>query len=521
MTISSAYVPDTYAGTGSLDTFAITFAFLSVGTNVKVSVKVDSTGVITLKTAATHYNVTGSNVVFTAGNIPASGETVILELNPDFQQTSDYQENAAFPAATLETDLDERTLEGQINNDSVTRSLKIDADLAATVSTDIVATSSGAEIADKVVKVNGAGTGFEIADLGTLEAVTLPVSVANGGTGSASLTSDAVLTGTGTSAVTAESTVSVVAGVLTATSGATITGAVTLDNGATSAGSIDFKEDSDNGTNAVTLIGPASTADVTVTLPAATDTLVGKATTDTLTNKTIDANGTGNSISNIDVADLANGTDGELITWDAAGAPTVIDPGTATHILTSNGAGAPSSFQAAPAGDMVFISSATASASASIAFTDLSSTYRDYLLVLSNVYAATSAAELLVRTSTDNGSTYDSGASDYLWMTLRANTGLGTPLSTDDADTGIRIVEDANNSTNRRINGWVRLHDPAAALDTCVTYHTAYYTSGAVSRTIMGSGFRASAGDVDAVQVIFSAGNITSGTISLYGIIAS
>ena len=61
-----------------------------------------------------------------------------------------------------------------------------------------------------------------------------------------------------------------------------------LKNGATSAGFLEFFEDSDNGTNKVTLIGPASTADVTVTLPAAADTLVGKATTDTLTNKSID-----------------------------------------------------------------------------------------------------------------------------------------------------------------------------------------------------------------------------------------
>ena len=73
-----------------------------------------------------------------------------------------------------------------------------------------------------------------------------------------------------------------------------ITGLPTLSNGATSAGYLDFKEDSDNGTNRVRLIGPASTADVEVTLPAAADTLVGKATTDDFTNKTFNANGTGN-----------------------------------------------------------------------------------------------------------------------------------------------------------------------------------------------------------------------------------
>ena len=75
-----------------------------------------------------------------------------------------------------------------------------------------------------------------------------------------------------------------------------------LKNGATSAGFLEFFEDSDNGTNKVTLIGPASTADVTVTLPAAADTLVGKATTDTLTNKTID------SANNTLTLDLSEGT---------------------------------------------------------------------------------------------------------------------------------------------------------------------------------------------------------------------
>jgi len=79
------------------------------------------------------------------------------------------------------------------------------------------------------------------------------------------------------------------------------------------------------------------------------ETITSASTTDTFTNKTFDANGTGNSLSNVDVADLANGTDGELITWSAAGAPTTVGAGTADQVLTSNGAGAAPTFQAAPA----------------------------------------------------------------------------------------------------------------------------------------------------------------------------
>lgn len=108
----------------------------------------------------------------------------------------------------------------------------------------------------------------------------------------------------------------------------------TVSNGATTAGRILFKEDSDNGSNSVTLIGPASTADVTVTLPAAAGTLLLSpgagfpADTDgagTLAARTITA-GTGISV--------ANGA-------GAAGNPTVsLD--TATTPQYSSGAGSAS-----------------------------------------------------------------------------------------------------------------------------------------------------------------------------------
>jgi len=49
----------------------------------------------------------------------------------------------------------------------------------------------------------------------------------------------------------------------------------------------------------------------------------------------------------ITLAKIASGTDGEMITWDASGNPAAVAVGTATHVLTSNGAGAAPTFQAA------------------------------------------------------------------------------------------------------------------------------------------------------------------------------
>ena len=70
----------------------------------------------------------------------------------------------------------------------------------------------------------------------------------------------------------------------------------------------------------------------------------------TLQGVTFDANGTNNTLSNVDVADLADGTDGELITWDASGNPATVAVGTSGQVLTSNGAGAAPTFQNNAAG---------------------------------------------------------------------------------------------------------------------------------------------------------------------------
>jgi hypothetical protein len=92
------------------------------------------------------------------------------------------------------------------------------------------------------------------------------------------------------------------------------------------------------GTNNFKITGASTSGTRVITLPDATDTLVGKATTDTFTNKTFDANGTGNSLSNVDmsadvtgVLPVANGgtgatslTDGGILLGSNTGAITAM-----------------------------------------------------------------------------------------------------------------------------------------------------------------------------------------------------
>ena len=85
---------------------------------------------------------------------------------------------------------------------------------------------------------------------------------------------------------------------------------------------------------------------------AATATLAANVTTNANLTGPVTSVGNATAIANgaIALAKLANGTDGEIPTWDSSGVITTVPVGTAGQVLTSNGAGAAPTFQTAAGG---------------------------------------------------------------------------------------------------------------------------------------------------------------------------
>lgn len=76
-----------------------------------------------------------------------------------------------------------------------------------------------------------------------------------------------------------------------------------------------------------------------------TDPVIISSTAPTITQVLKATSGTAASWQTLSYTDLADGTDGELITWSAAGEPAVVGAGNVGQVLTSAGAGAVPTFQ--------------------------------------------------------------------------------------------------------------------------------------------------------------------------------
>ena len=131
--------------------------------------------------------------------------------------------------------------------------------------------------------------------------------------------------------------------------------------------------------------------------------------------------------------------DGQLLIGQTGGRPLAANL-TACGFNITNGAGSISLDTISTGQDYVRISTATAASSATIDFTSLSSTYFLYIVVIANLAPVTDGAILYMRTSSNNGISYDSTAGNYSWNECGADNTDAIRAGDSTSDTGIKIL---------------------------------------------------------------------------------
>ena len=170
MTISSTTVKNSYSGDGSTTAFSYTFKIFA-NSDLQVIIR-SSTGAETVKTITTHYNVSGAgdanggSVTFTSGNIPASGETVVIRRAVPQTQSIDYIANDPFPAESHEEGLDRSMMTIQQMQEELDRSIKLSRTNTMT-STEF--TVGATDRANKVLSFDSSGELSVTQELGTFK----------------------------------------------------------------------------------------------------------------------------------------------------------------------------------------------------------------------------------------------------------------------------------------------------------------------------------------------------------------
>jgi len=188
---------------------------------------------------------------------------------------------------------------------------------------------------------------------------------------------------------------------------------------------------------------------------------------------------------------LAAGSNGEVLTL-AAGVPSWAVAGAGTIVLDP-------------------IETQTVSGVSSINFTTLSTDYYAFMLMF-RITVDNDGAEIHIRTSTNGGSSYDSGSSDYTWAITENGTGRVSATSAE-----IKIIQEVGNTGDEFATGVLWLIDPHTANDTAVVATCGANSTSGSWRDNNGGGCRLQSTAVDAFQIKADSGNI-DGTVQLYGL---
>ena len=175
---------------------------------------------------------------------------------------------------------------------------------------------------------------------------------------------------------------------------------------------------------------------------------------------------------------------------------------------------------------ITFISSQTASNSASLSFTSgLDSTYKAYKFVFSNIRPATDAVKFQFNLSTDAGSNYNVTKTTTYFSAYHYESDAGDGLNYDTGNDLAQSTSDqplahyVGNGADESTSGSLTLFNPSSTV--YVKHFIAnfnQYRADNITENDYSAGYGNTTSAINAIRFQFSSGNIADGKIYLYGI---
>ena len=178
-------------------------------------------------------------------------------------------------------------------------------------------------------------------------------------------------------------------------------------------------------------------------------------------------------------------------------------------------------------GSLVHISTATATASASIEFTSgIDSTYKEYVFYFVNIHPSTDQVNFTFNLSTDSGSNYNVTKTTTIFNTYHDEADTATSLEyRPNADlaqsTAYQVIGDGpwGNNSDESGSGFLNLFNPSST--TYVKHFISdinfYYFGNFTIRSMM-AGYGNTTSPINAIKFQMSSGNIDAGQILLFGV---
>lgn len=169
---------------------------------------------------------------------------------------------------------------------------------------------------------------------------------------------------------------------------------------------------------------------------------------------------------------------------------------------------------------LTLIESKTASSSATIDFTTgIDSTYDEYQIHYWDVMPATDNVALWLQVSKDAGVNWRSTAGDYRHSVGYVNT-VNTGNTNSASDTKIQINRGVGNASNRGCAGQITFWNPSGtSRNKWFQLFGQHVDNTGVPEASNGRGaFILDNAAINGIRLLFSSGNIASGTFKLYGV---